>query len=431
MVARGGPLAGRALTAVMAAVVGGAVAAPRQAAAVSAPLGAQAALPKHTTARVAVAKPPDGFDTGDSVAVSANGRYVVFTSAARLVRADSNGQPDVYVRDRWTGTTRRVSVPSVGGQFRNAWSYRPSVSADGRYVAFVERNLKTGIEYVRVRDLERHVTRTASINSRGAVRAGADPSISADGRFVAFDSPDKLVPGDTNERYDVYVRDLRLHRTTWASHTATGRAGNGDSGFPQVVAADGLVYFETWATNLTANHRKGIVAWRRNTASTRWHAPLDDVSEQDYAASADGRLIAYLSRKGCNRACIREKDVRTGRSWIVSVGNGGAPIASLAGDPPAISAHGRYVAWTAERPVGRQYAPFPGQLWLRDRQRRRTSLVSVATDGQPGNVISGAGGSYGATMSPDGRFVGFYSASDNLVAHDTNRHVDAFIRRMR
>ncbi len=155
----------------------------------------------------------NGESAGSSV--SADGRYVAFESAARnLVAHDTNGAADVFVRDRWQGTIRRVSKSSAGDQGDRV-SYAASISADGRYVAFHSgaRNLvaddTNGSLDVFVRDRRQGTTRRVSKSSAGD--QGNDhsfgPSISAGGRYVAFWShASDLVSSDTNGAPDVFVR---------------------------------------------------------------------------------------------------------------------------------------------------------------------------------------------------------------------------------
>jgi Tol biopolymer transport system component len=147
-------------------------------------------------------------------AVSATGRYVVFESlASNLVAGDTNGQ-DVFVRDRRLGVTRLVSVNSSEEQ-ANGLSGFPAISANGRYVAFhsdasnlVSVDTDT-FRDVFVRDRKLGVTKRVSVSSgeRQANRDSVVPTITATGRYVAFSSDAfNLVPGDTNNRSDVFVR---------------------------------------------------------------------------------------------------------------------------------------------------------------------------------------------------------------------------------
>jgi hypothetical protein len=155
----------------------------------------------------------------DNASISAGGRFVVFSSwAANLVAGDTNNAPDTFLRDRQNGTTERVSV-GAGGAQGNANSMGGAVSADGRFVTFASlaSNLvagdTNGVEDVFVRDRLLRTTERVSLDTAGAQGNGhssyvSSPSISADGRFVAFESEaSNLVAGDSNSVRDAFVRD--------------------------------------------------------------------------------------------------------------------------------------------------------------------------------------------------------------------------------
>jgi Tol biopolymer transport system component len=237
---------------------------------------------------------PSAFPEAGShlVSMSSNGRYVVFRSAAsNLVRGDTNDAADYFVRDVKAGSTKRVSVSSSGEQ-ANADSRQPvgvvqwSASDDGRYVVFnsdasnlVGRD-ENNAEDVFVRDLVRGITRRVSVSSDGAQAnrgvGDQDPSsvftnnagsvfvvpenrtqlsysATPDGQYVAFSSgATNLVPRDTNEANDVYLRHIPSGTTTLLSVASTGVGGDGASNAP-VLSADGrFVAFQSAATNLVA-----------------------------------------------------------------------------------------------------------------------------------------------------------------------------------
>ena len=193
-------------------------------------LAAPAGVSAGTTERVSVDSAGNEANRGsDGPSISANGRFVVFWSdATNLVRGDTNGVADVFVHDRLTRTTERVSVDSAGNQ-GNDGSFSPAISAGGRFVAFVSfaTNLAAGdsdssfISGVFVHDRHTGTTELVSVDSGGNRANGSSqhPSISATGGFVAFVSfATNLVPGDTNEQPDVFVRDRKTAEdsdTTW------------------------------------------------------------------------------------------------------------------------------------------------------------------------------------------------------------------------
>jgi hypothetical protein len=168
---------------------------------------------------------------------------VAFESGGtNLVPADTNGTGDVFVRDRLANTTERVSLLANGSQhnFGDGWSF-PSISGDGRYVAIQGSLGARPAVYVRDRLL--NLSENVSVNSQGAPGAGGfgsgRPSISADGRFVAFVSSDtNLVVGDTNEADDVFVRD----RDDGKTERVSGAIQSGAPGFgvDPFVSGNGL-----------------------------------------------------------------------------------------------------------------------------------------------------------------------------------------------
>ncbi len=214
------------------------------------------------TTRVSVAS--DGSEANadsSSLAISPDGGHVAFTSSAdNLVSGDDNAVADVFLRDIAAGTTTRVSIADGGAQADNRSSY-PSVSADGRYVAFssTATNLITddtnGFEDIFVRDTHAGTTTRVSVSNAGAQANGPSAStelaISADGRFVTFGSyADNLVAEDDNGNDDIFVRDITAGTTIRVSVDADGNEGDGDvhSG---MLSRDGrYVAFISDATNL-------------------------------------------------------------------------------------------------------------------------------------------------------------------------------------
>ncbi len=168
---------------------------------------------------------------------SADGRFIAFASeASNLVDNDTNGVTDVFVRDRVSGITMRVSVDSSGTQVNGTSSY-PSISADGRYIAFESdaTNLVPGdtneMTDVFVRDRELGVTTRVSVDSAGNEafhgpglffeKGSINPFISRDGRYVAFTSTANNLTSVNNTYHDTFVHDRETGITTWASTPLT------------------------------------------------------------------------------------------------------------------------------------------------------------------------------------------------------------------
>jgi len=191
---------------------------------------------------------------------------VVFESdASNLVPGDTNGRYDIFLRDRQTDTTTRLSVSSAGTQGNDS-SLAPSISADGRYVVFESdaSNLVPGDTNGRydifLRDRQTGTTTRLNVSSTGTQGNGVSgrPSISADGRYVAFNSDaSNLVPGDTNGRNDIFLRDRQTGTTTRLSVSSTGVQGDGHSYDPFISADGRYVAFNSHATTLVPGDTNG------------------------------------------------------------------------------------------------------------------------------------------------------------------------------
>jgi len=212
------------------------------------------------TSRVSVASDgTQGNENSSGDSVSANGRYIAFSSAAsNLVDDDTNSEPDIFVHDRWSEETTRVSVSSDGDQV-NDDTGGPSISADGRIVAFesiastlVEGDTN-GVNDVFVHDRQTGETRRVSVVSDGTQGNNASwfTTISGDGRYVAIESAaSNLVDGDTNNDVDIFVHDRQTGETTRVSVASDGTQGNNDSFYPSISGDGRFVTFFSEASNL-------------------------------------------------------------------------------------------------------------------------------------------------------------------------------------
>lgn len=327
---------------------------------------------------------------GISPSVASNGA-VAFDVFDPLVPNDTNQANDVYVRDGQTGTTL-ASVDS-GGILGNSGSFNGSISADGRFVAFLSSasNLiagdTNGKPDIFVRDRQSGQTTRVSVDSSGAQANdySVTTSISADGRFVVFSShATNLVPGDTNGLDDVFVHDRQSGLTTRASCDSAGVQGNGASMIgPQSggISVDGrFVAFWSHATNLVPGDTNGF-------------------------------------------SDVFVRDVPNGQTIRVSVGPAGAQGNSPS-EKAAISADGRFVAFRSQSSnLVSGDVNFAPDVFVHALLSGETALVSVDSAG-----AQAIGTSDWPSISADGRFISFHSLASNLVPGDTNGKFDIFVR---
>ncbi len=303
----------------------------------------------------------------EAVDVSRNGRFVAFLSqATNLVPGDTNGLPDLFVRDRLLGTTERVNVSSAGAQ-------------------------ANGI-------------------------SGSGPTISSDGRFVAFASlASNLVEGDTNLHPDVFVHDRRLDTTRRISVGPLGIEANGASAEPDISENGQVIAFASNATNLTADeavlHAADPVADASEIVVT---GVLGDIAETDNFADV---FVHDLGAGITERISVN--DLGSPASGPDCDPELCPPAGQPYSDDPSISADGRYVAFESNAanlvvdvPLFPSVAPWPvddneaADIYVRDRLLRRTEWISVSE--------SWSGG-VNPAISGTGRYVAFGTENDDGV----------------
>ena len=360
--------------------------------------------------------------------LSTDGRWVTYSSyASTLVPGDTYGTWDVFVTDRSTGLTTRVSSGP------EAPAVEPSVSADGRWVTYGNNN-------VYLVDRSAGTTTVVPKAPDGSPANGPSngPAISADGRWVTFASEaSNLVAGDVNGQPDVFVADTTTGAITLISAAGDGSPGNGNSNWPSISADGRWISYSSWATNLAAGDANGIgdvfVTNRETGETTRVSAPFGGLPANgqsfEQTISGDGRWIAYLSfatnlapgaAPGSQHVYLTDRT--TGFTTLVSVAPDGA-AADGNSIWPSISDDGRWLVYTSYGsnlvPGDVNNAP---DVFVTDTTSGITRLVSVGLDGSAANS-----GSYNPFISADGRWISFKSDASNLVADDTNAVTDVFV----
>jgi WD40-like Beta Propeller Repeat len=378
--------------------------------------------------------------------ISADGNTIAFMSyATNLVPNDTNGDYDIFVHDRLTDATTRVSVASDGTQGNN-YSTNASISGDGRYVAFqsLSTNLiaggTAGFGHVFVHDRQTAQTTLVSTASNGTPGSNSSgyPSISAGGQYVAFESfASNLVPNDTNGWTDIFVHDRQTGETTRVSLASNGAQTNSNSAFA-AISGDGLhVAFYSNATNLAAsdtNNRSDIFVHDRLTGQTTRVSVASDGTQgnglsDDADISGDGRYVVFSSlannlvpndTNGINDIFVRDRE--TGTTTRVNMGFNGMQTAGVS-DAPSISGDGRYVAFEsfASNLVPNDISS-ARDIFVRDWQGGETTRMNLSFNGEGTNRAS-----YYPAISSDGSHVSFDSAASNLVPGDTNNADDVFV----
>ncbi|MBN1875465.1 MAG: PKD domain-containing protein [Anaerolineae bacterium] len=412
--------------------------------------------------RIAPEPHNDGQANGDSryPVVSDNGRYVAFTSAAsNLIIGDANAAWDVFVYDRQTGQTSHVSRASNGSQ-GNGDAVGVSISADGRYVAFASEasnlvnNDSNEAADIFVHDRQTGETRRVSLASDGAQGNEVSwwPDISADGRYIAFYSDaSNLVAGDSNGVSDVFVHDTQTGQTERVSIASNGMQGNDRSGgdkehfYGLSISADGrYVAFYSYATNLVSNDINGrpdVFVHDRESKQTYlaspdfWDAQYKHHSQEFFTSSNnvtisdDGSAVAFASYASTlvsgdinmlpdifiyERALDHVSLIS--QTFDNLLGNGASWGPTLSGD-------GRYMAFNSEATnLLITDTNVTQDIFIYDRETSHIDLISRASDGDQGNQAS-----WNFSLSTDGRYVAFHSEANNLVPPDTNNYTDVFI----
>jgi uncharacterized repeat protein (TIGR01451 family) len=339
-----------------------------------------------------------GNDQSNHADLTPDGRYVSFaSSASNLVPGDTNNVGDVFVRDRRSGVTERVSVGLKSAQGNGdsnvlGISTNTAISDDGRYVAFkseatnLVRGDRNGLTDVFVRDRVAGTTSLVSVDGAGNAAGGDEPAISPDGRYVAF-----VTAGiDADFTSDVYLRDRVAGTTTRISVAFGGGAPSNSSSSPAVTAVAGaaIVAFQSAADNLV---------------------PLDGDEKGDIFLRDLGAPSPFNERVSVN-----------GLGMAGTGGSSGARGASISND-------GRYVAFGSDAqnftdPA--QTGPFM-DVFVRDRQFGTTTLASPSTTGGETD-----GQSEGAHISAGGGFVSFQTFASNIVTVDRGEAIqpDAVVR---
>jgi len=385
--------------------------------------------------------------------LSTDGRFVAFASKSpKLVAGDDNKSTDVFVRDRLTRTTEMVSVSSTGA-LGNGPSFPNAISGDGRFVVFtsvastfVEDDVEPGLEEaldVFLRDRQTGVTERISVNSDGEAALGPsfDSDVSDDGRFVTFESgAANLADNDGDQTFDIFVRDRELETTELVSVNSDNEGGNLSSLAPSISGDGRFVAFDSDADNLVegdTNLAADVFVRDRELGTTELASvgstgELGRLGGVDPEITKDGRLVLFFSvsdfvARDTNKVGdAYVHDLQTGRTTRVSRSSTGRQ-GNKESFSSGISDDGRFVTFVSlssnlvPHDTNGEYDHFRF-----DRVTKKTIRVNLNSRGK--QARGDRGFFLSNRISGDGRFIAFESSASNLVKNDTNNAYDIFIR---
>jgi RHS repeat-associated protein len=373
-------------------------------------------------------------------AISNGGRYVVFSSGAtNLVPDDNNGAFDVFLRDRTTGETTRVSVGGPGNPTASGGG-GGVISSTGRYVLFgstaklISPDESAGNKLYYYDSTSHTLTRVAYGGANGS-------SISGDGRYVAFTNLEYV---GTNIVEQIWVWDRDTNAYSRVSVTPNGDPGNWDSFRPSISPDGRYIAYGSFANNLVAGDNPDVgdvFVYDRSSGSTELVTRSYTGGASDYSPpyiaqpviSADGRYVAFMS--GSTNLVLGDtngqtdvflRDLTTDITTLVSVDSAGTQ-ANYVSQGPVISPDGRYIAFASDA-----WNLVPGDTngardaFVRDTATGLTTRVSLTSSGS--QATGGGSAPAGGWAFYDGETLALISSATNLVSGDTNGMTDIFVR---
>ncbi len=394
----------------------------------------------------------------DMPVLSGDGRYVAFSSGyGNFVTNDHNQAWDVFVYDLFSQTTELISANASNTTSGNGASFSPHISRNGAVVVFRSSATdlgpltnNSGAEQIYARNLADETTSLVTVSADGAAEADDytwDETVSADGRFVAFESwAGNLVPNDTNNTADVFIRDLVAGTTALASVSLNGASGGNSFSYgPVALSADGrFVAFVSSATDLVSapsgTNSQVFVRDMVNGITRQASVEAGEATNAFYyftspGLSDDGRFVVFerdeiddpspWATPVNSDVFLRDMEAQT--TTLVSANCSGAVPANAPSRNPKISADGRYVVFEsyATDLVAGEFVPGEANIYRWDRLTGETLLLT------PNRSLTGgaAGSKQVSGMSADGRVVVFESSSSDLVKGDNNSTTDIFAAR--
>ncbi len=346
--------------------------------------------------------------------ISADGRYVIFESAAPNLTANTfTPGLNIYRRDTWSNTTTLASI--TVGQFAPGCELG-SITPDARFIAHraATNNFSTVDAFVR--DMNSGVDTQISTNVSAIIASGdayrcSLPVLSADGRFAAFLVTPFYAAGQFAVRHDLQT-GTTLVLSTNATNVSHGIQMTGDGRFVLFEEMDSMPPFSK------------VQLWDAQLGTTTNIACIVPDMARNASMSADGSRLAFI---GCSNVYAR--DLATGNTLLVSANTNDAPSnGSFTFVEPVISPDGTRVAFDAAATD-----LVPGDfnecydVFLRDVLLGTTELISKASPAKPATTSTAHSFLGPNSVSADGRIVVSTRYDDPAFFRDTNRMADVYV----
>ena len=378
--------------------------------------------------------------------LTSDGRYIAFESlASNLVSTNTNGKSQIYIKDTSTGGIQLISM-NGSGVAGNANSVEPSISGDGRYVAFTSdatnliANDGNGLRDVFIFD--RNSSSIMRVSPSGVEPNGIShmPYLSRDGKYLVISSlATNFAVNDTNSFRDIFLYQLSSGILKRINTSATGEQANSDS-FASGISSDGnYVAFVSSASNLAPNDSNSVydiflfdnTTGKNELISVASNGTLGNNVSTWPSVSDDGRIVAYISlatnlvtgdTNGKYDVFMRDRKFSTTtRISVDSTGN----QANEFSWHPFVSGNGRYlVFWSFASNLIANDNNGQGDIFIHDRIKNTLERINVDTTGSEANSLTDR--SLG--VSHDGLIVSFNSFASNLVVGDSNLSSDVYTR---
>ncbi|MCA9905708.1 MAG: PD40 domain-containing protein, partial [Anaerolineae bacterium] len=377
--------------------------------------------------------------------ISSDGLYVVFASdASNLLPGDTNGRSDVFSYDRLTCTLTLISVAADGVTFGNGDSVAPAVTSDGRYVAFqsAARNLLSAAVSttwaIFLRDTQTNETVIISVAPDGSAADAQSrlPAISADGRYIAYQSQATNLTNDEDTIiYDIFLFDRDTNETIRVSNSYDGGMPFGQSERAAISADGRYVAYDSVAPNIIpddTNSFMDVFVYDRTTGQTKRvsvssSGAQNSGTSSNPALTADGQYITFSASGSLQTGYggpynVYLHDQLNGQTIQISLPMSNTQAGAESGGS-VLSSDGNYVVYSSyANSLVHGDTNGATDIFRYDRTTGVTARLSLTETGAQAND-----GTFTPRVSANGELLTYWSKASNLVGGDTNSVEDVFL----